>query len=49
MLKKTVTINNEDKKWTGTVIEYRLFGVLIFKKTLNPPSIELHTEFLYDF
>ena len=49
MLKKTIKVNNRGDKWTGTVIEYRFFWILIFKKELHPPSKELQDSVVYDF
>ncbi len=46
MLKKTIKINHKNREWTGTVIEYRFFGMLIYKKTLSVPTEKLN-EFVW--
>jgi len=47
MLKKTIEIKTTGNTWQGTVIEYRLFGILLYKKELYPFNSNL--DCIYDF
>jgi len=50
MLTQTIKIKTSSGKWTATEIEYRLFGLLIYKKTLIPPQNEAeHIDYVYGF
>ena len=47
MLKKTIRVNTKDNEWTNTVIEYRLFGILIHKRIMY--SFNRDLDCVYNF
>lgn len=50
MFTMKVKIETSAGKWTATVIDYRFFGLLFYRKTLIPPQDEAeYTSCVYKF